>query len=518
MRLLPMAALLAASALTAQSPLTTIFANNNLNAAGGMVFFDIDVTSAAGIQITSADINTPSLTGGIEFWTCPTAWLGNEANAAAWTSQGIGTFSTGAGVGVGTQVCFGNGFYLPQGQYGVAIQQDLTTQQAYTNGTGTNQAFATAEVGMTLGASNNVPFAGAPFNPRVWNGSIYYNVGPVPGTCIANAQSESYGAGCNAVFASVYEELPTAAFDLVDTDISATNTGSGYVILPTPGSGILPVGGVDPLGGTVLVLGDDNQVPAGTLGMNVGSNGWVATGAGNANAFSPTTATMLSNPAQAVYAWTDMQPNTSGTVTYEEDVATGQTRTTFDGVNGWNTVDPIYSQIDFNTITGDWVIRFGTVGFANPEQWIVGYSPAGANLDPGGTDISAAGVIVTASPEIAPLTLDGGFGPQLGGTWDLTTSAIDAVSPFAITFFGDRGPATPMPLIGINAPGCDINLASVITSVTTAQSAGSATAAVPIPNNLALAGFQFSAQSICLTLTNAGGLLSSNGAEGTVGQ
>jgi len=302
------------------------------------------------------------------------------------------------------------------------------------------------------------------------------------------------------------------------------NTGSGYVVLPTPGAGILPVGGVDPLGGTVLVLPDDGQVPAGTLGINVGSNGWVSTGIGNSNAFSPTTALFLNNPSRAIYAWTDMQPNTSGTVTYEENVATGQTRTTFDGVNGWNTVDPIYSQIDFNNTTGDWVIRFGTVGFANPEQWIVGYSPDGTNLDPGSTDLSVGGptgVIVTSSPEIQPLTLDC-TAPHLGANWDITTSAIDPISPFAITFFGTRGPATPMTLIGLPAPGCDINLASVLTDMMGLNSTpgvigGSCTVSVPIPNNTALAGFLLAAQSVCLTGTNNANLLASNGVEGNLG-
>ena len=41
------------------------------------------------------------------------------------------------------------------------------------------------------------------------------------------------------------------------------------------------------------------------------------------------------------------------------------------------------------------------------------------------------------------------------------------------------------------------------TNMTAVSSAGSTTTSIPIPNNLAFAGFQFSAQSICLTLTNS---------------
>jgi hypothetical protein len=169
-----------------------------------------------------------------------------------------------------------------------------------------------------------------------------------------------------------------------------------------------------------------------------------------------------------------------------------------------------------NVNTGDWAIRYGTVGFANPEDWLVGYSPAGANVDPGSTDISAAGVIITTAGDIFPLTI-GSNSPSLGTNWDVTTSNIDPLSPIAITFFGARGPATPATLIGIAAPGCDINLATALTSVTTPNAGGSAVATVPIPNSLVLVGFQLSAQSICLTATNAANLLFSNGVEGTLG-
>ena len=336
------------------------------------------------------------------------------------------------------------------------------------------------------------------------------------GVCPPGATRERYGAGCTASFTSFYELSDSASFDLTNTDITATNLGAGYVVFPSPGAGPLPVGGVDPLGGTVLTLPDDGQVIAGTLGMSVGSNGWMARGTGNSNAWVPTSLFMVGNPSEGVYTWTDLQPNNSGTVTYEEDVATGQTRVTYDGVNGWGTQDPCYIQIDYNVNSGDWAIRFGTVGFANPEDWLVGYSPAGANADPGSTDISAAAVILTGAADIFPLTVDSN-NPSLGGNWDVTTSNIDPLSPIAITFFGARGPATPATLIGIAAPGCDINLATALMSVATLNSGGSALATVPIPNNVALAGFQLSAQSICLTTSNAANLLFSNGVEGTLG-
>jgi hypothetical protein len=336
------------------------------------------------------------------------------------------------------------------------------------------------------------------------------------GVCTPGATREQYGDGCTSSFASLYELSDTASFDLTDTDIMGTYIGAGYLVLTNAGTGPLPVGGVDPLGGTVLVLPDDGQVVAGTLGMSVGSNGWMALGAGNSNAWSPTAALMLSNPSEGVYTWTDLQPNMSGVTTYEEDVATGQCRVTFDGVVGWGTPDPCYIQLDYNVNSGDWAIRFGTVGFANPEDWIVGYSPAGLNADPGSTDISAAGPILTGALDIFPLTVDSN-NPSLGSNWDVTTSNIDPLSPIAITFFGARGPAIPATLVGFAAPGCDIHLATTLTSAAAPNVGGSAVTTIPIPNNIALAGFQLSAQSICLTASNVANLLFSNGVQGTLG-
>ncbi|MEC8653310.1 MAG: hypothetical protein VXY92_12195, partial [Planctomycetota bacterium] len=214
------------------------------------------------------------------------------------------------------------------------------------------------------------------------------------------ATAEVVGQGCIREYASFYEQLGTAAFDLTNTDLSAINAASGYVVLTSPGSGPLPIGLIDPAGGTQLALPDDGQQQAGSFGLVVGSNGWLALGPGNSSGFVPEVPTMLGNPSDGVYAWTDLQPNTAGLVVYEEDVLTGQARVTYDGVPGWNTSDPCYIQIDYNVFTGDWAIRFGTVGFANPEDWLVGYSPGGASLDPGPTDISTAQVILTQAGDL----------------------------------------------------------------------------------------------------------------------
>jgi hypothetical protein len=342
--------------------------------------------------------------------------------------------------------------------------------------------------------------------------------------CMGCATREQYGAGCNSIsYASFYELSDTASFDLTDTDIMATNTGAGYVVLPTPGTGPLAVGLVDPLGGTVLTLPDDGQVVAGTLGMSVGSNGWMALGGGNSNGFAPTGATMLGNPSEAVYTWTDLQPNNSGTVTYEEDVATGQCRVTFDGVNGWNTPDPCFIQIDMNVNTGDWAIRYGVVGFANPEQWLVGYSPAGANADPGGTDISAAGVIITYGTDILPLTLEGIGRPIQGPVavdYEVTTTNIEAGSLIHVGIVGLNRPGTPLAAVGFGSGDCFLNASlDIVVGVVILPGATETWTGLTLPaNNPINNGFVFNLQAATLdanVLSAAG--RTSNGLKCTVG-
>ncbi|MGK0206034.1 MAG: hypothetical protein ACI89X_003810 [Planctomycetota bacterium] len=57
-----------------------------------------------------------------------------------------------------------------------------------------------------------------------------------------------------------------------------------------------------------------------------------------------------------------------------------------------------------------------------------------------------------------------------------------------------------------------------LANVTTFNFGGVATTSIPIPNDLTLAGLQLAAQSVCLTLQDAFGLLTSNGIEATVSQ
>ena len=125
--------------------------------------------------------------------------------------------------------------------------------------------------------------------------------------------------------------------------------------------------------------------------------------------------------------------------------------------------------------------------------------------------------VTVADVGIAPLALDSGL-PTLGGSWDLTTSNIDPVSPISITLLSDaQGPGIPFLAIGLNAPGCSVWINSLLGSLVGTSAGGASTVSLPVPNNLALQGSVVAAQSLSLTLVNAANLLASNGVLGTVG-
>ena len=170
--------------------------------------------------------------------------------------------------------------------------------------------------------------------------------------------------------------------------------------------------------------------------------------------------------------------------------------------------------------TGTIEVRYGNVSMVDG---MVGISAGQGANDLGGIDYSdlanlGAQVVNTGiGPFSSSMALAADNRPVLGTNWSLTTTGIDPISPVAITFFGTSGPAIPFTAIGIAAPGCDINLSTALGSLTGAAAGGSANVTLSVPNNPALAGQSLAAQSIGLTIQNAGNLQSSNGLEGTFG-
>jgi hypothetical protein len=171
--------------------LTTLFAGGNSGSAGGIIFFDVNITNP--IIINSLDVNTATLGSlGLTVYTTPGTYLGNETNMGAWTQVATGSGS-GAGVGNPTAMLLNMPVQFNPGSYGIAIvgaAPGLTSlSHTYTNGTGANQFYANADLSLNAGAAQNVPFSGAPFTPRVFNGTIHYilaNPNAVGACCFPN--------------------------------------------------------------------------------------------------------------------------------------------------------------------------------------------------------------------------------------------------------------------------------------------------------------------------------------------
>jgi hypothetical protein len=191
----------AATQVQAQS-LTTLYAANNSGSFGGAVYFDVQV-AGNNLDITGFDINTNE--AGVAFnnfqvWILPgLTSVGNQSNGSPWVQVATGS-GTGAGLNQPTAVTLSNSFTLDANTlYGMALVAGSNIGHDYTNGTGTNQFFSNSDLSLTLGSATNVPFSGSAFSPRVFNGTVYYQISaiPEPSTVILLGGMIGLIAGCH---------------------------------------------------------------------------------------------------------------------------------------------------------------------------------------------------------------------------------------------------------------------------------------------------------------------------------
>ncbi|MGK0156963.1 MAG: hypothetical protein ACI9SE_003938 [Neolewinella sp.] len=356
------------------------------------------------------------------------------------------------------------------------------------------------------------------FLPNGTGGYLYIVVcGTSPNPPATNTE---YGVGCGGSAigdASVYE-LHTA-FDLSSTGHTYFWGAGTYVL--TDGAGPIAT----PTGAPVAFGDDDTQAVALPFAMPSASgvinevylcsNGWLSFVPTTNADYTESVAELLSDENRLAFLWDDMNPSAGGTI-HTEAVGVNEFHITFTNV-------PEYGQTNSNDCqvvlydNGSIEVRYGVVASLDV---LVGYSTGGGATDPGATDFSnlaAAPVVVMTGVFVPNLSLVGATRPIIGTNWDLTTSGIPAVSPISLTFFGARNP-TPLPLslIGINAPGCDINLASIAFDASAVSLGGTSTTTLPLPNTPSFIGSLIAAQSLSLTLSNPANIIVSNGLEGFV--
>ncbi len=165
--------------------ITTLFATNNNGAQGGAVYFDVTV-GPEDISVLDIDINTADAGAfTMEVYTLVGTYVGNEGNSGAWTLSANGSGTASGTVDTPSNAVLDVPIILTAGTtYGMALVLDATHGHYYTNGDGTNQNYSNADVSLSLGAASNVPFDGAPFSPRVFNGTLNYEIGEPASTTI----------------------------------------------------------------------------------------------------------------------------------------------------------------------------------------------------------------------------------------------------------------------------------------------------------------------------------------------
>jgi len=225
----------------------------NGGSVGGGVYFTMTLTQQvtfSGLE-TNYDVAVGSSVG-IAMWTTPGTHAGNEANPAAWTQVGVDNGqATAQGFNVPTPINFAAPVTLAAGSYGIALIS-VGDGHRYTNGNGTNQNFVSSNgvIALSLGTATNVPFAGTPFSPRIWNGR-FCSSGPVtPGTnycgpAVANSTGASgeISASGSADVAANNLVLETSSLPLNAFGFFLTSRTQGIVNQPGGSQGVLCLGG-----------------------------------------------------------------------------------------------------------------------------------------------------------------------------------------------------------------------------------------------------------------------------------
>ena len=156
---------------------------NNGNSAGGLVCFDLVNAYSGPMTITgmSSSIDGPTMVG---IYTKSGTARGFEQNAAAFTLAAMANATAGPFGNVNTNVLtpFATNFQIAPGVTGVCLHM-VSTSSNYTNGipatagpygTATNGTFTDGSLTVLCGATSNTFFGSAPFNPRIWKGSVTY--------------------------------------------------------------------------------------------------------------------------------------------------------------------------------------------------------------------------------------------------------------------------------------------------------------------------------------------------------
>ncbi|MCO4805362.1 MAG: PKD domain-containing protein [Flavobacteriales bacterium] len=164
------------------SPINTIMNYNN--GQDGNMF---NVTAINNIFLDSVWCNFDAGTiQEVEIWWRSGTVVGNANAATGWTMIDSVVNLTSAGVNNFTHVPIWMNLYVPAGQtVGLYVTRAFVGSAGpymrYTNGTGTagNAYVTNADLSLSVAYGKDYPF-GTSFNPRIWNGRLFYHCCPPP--------------------------------------------------------------------------------------------------------------------------------------------------------------------------------------------------------------------------------------------------------------------------------------------------------------------------------------------------
>ncbi|MCA8974593.1 MAG: hypothetical protein KDC98_07710 [Planctomycetes bacterium] len=544
---------LAISAVTAQSPLTTTFANNNAGAVGGVVMFDLSVylpTTISQIDVNSSSV--ASVAGTLEVRSCATSYVGNELTAAAWTTLTTDPLTT-AGAGLPTTVPLATPIVLAPGTYGIMLASD-TWAHAYTNGTvaGNGNIYATNEMQINAGSAQNVAYAGT-INPRVANVSIHYTT-----TGGGIAVKDVSGEGCGPRPRMTHEQFAGgSAVDLTNTSWTIiynadSVTGGNYLIIPGGNAydaTTAATNGIDLVTQTYTssssVSWDDASIietlpiaafpngfpfpgpaPGGScVDITVNSNGRIYLGnsvdpsfaSNGANSgYTPTSFAGTTGAGLPVWAghMCDLDPTAGGNIWYEDPSPNGGVRITWANIPNWQngtyTPGAVANDIQLELLPGGHVnLAFGPSlgnGGSAGNDSIVGFSAGAGHLVSPQVDWSGLAGFSTGVELGLPLALDASARPVTGSTFNVVTTNVSNTSPVGVTVMDFS--QTNISLAFLGAPGC-FQYTNPVVSFTWFPTAG--TGSFPLSLGPAAIGLQVYAQSAALSVGhNALGVVTSN--------
>jgi predicted phage tail protein len=333
----------------------------------------------------------------------------------------------------------------------------------------------------------------------------------------------SYGDGCVKEFTSFYENFSTGGLDLAGSSMTMLNTGVGYAVL----GGIATFMPPSATAATLALTDDSEALQALTIpfpyqggvaaSLAICSNGYVSVASGNGTGYTPVVTTMLANPQTGWYAWHDYNVTLagSGQVKFEEIGTTAYI--TWDGVwdyGGASSANANTWQMQFDCATGNvsWVF-VSQSGLGNGH--LVGYSPAGASLDPGNLDISAslAASFSTQGRDNPPLTLSAAPVPALGASVVYTANNVVTGTILGAHVISFGGLTPGLDLAPLGAPGCKQYVNSAFgTSILVFGVPPTMSITINIPNASYVLGYDIFNQFTTLSPgLNALGLATSNG-------